>query len=228
MIASASLFQLASGLATRRLEIGFLSAFIAGVILVPALLVVLTVMTDVGMRITSHLYLDDSADVRIIQWRVLNLLNARDILFGVSLDGVDLLKAQVGLTAPGDDIENPWLLTFLGLGVIGFPFLVAAIFLFLLHLGRRTNTPIGWLVVVATLLICSTNNSLGRKTPDLFFLTGVMAALSGFTAKQRSESSAGHLANTSSHIVTALMPPQGVRALSDRPRGGFTNGLGSV
>ena len=164
MIAAAALFQLASGLATGRLNVGFLGAFIAGVILVPALFVVLTTMTDVGMRITSHLYLDDSADVRIVQWRVLSLLNMHDVLFGAPLERINLFKVQVGLTAPGNDIENPWLLTFLSLGVIGFPALIAAVFLFMWHLGRRTDTPIGWLIIISTLLICSTSNSLGRKT----------------------------------------------------------------
>ena len=185
ILGAAALFQLTSGLATRRLNVGFLGAFIAGVFLLPALLVLLTTMTDIGLRVTSHLYLDDSADVRIVQWRVLSLLNVHDLLFGATGDRIGLLKAQIGLTGVGIDIENPWLLTFLALGVLGFPFLMAALFLFLWHLGRRVDTPIGWLIVIATLLICSTNNSLGRKVPDLMFLSGIMIALSGFKSEER-------------------------------------------
>ena len=70
ILGAAALFQLTSGLATRRLNIGFLGAFIAGVFLLPALLVLLTTMTDIGLRVTTHLYLDESADIRIVQWRV--------------------------------------------------------------------------------------------------------------------------------------------------------------
>jgi hypothetical protein len=69
------------------------------------------------------------------------------------------------LEKPGTDIENFWLLMFLNLGVVGLPFLVGALFLLLFHQGQRTNTPIGWMMVIATLFICSTSNSLGRKTP---------------------------------------------------------------
>jgi hypothetical protein len=201
MITAAALFQLASGLATGRLNVGFLGAFIAGVILLPALFVILTTMTDVGMRITSHLYLDDSADVRIVQWRVLGLLNMHDVLFGAPLERINLFKVQVGLTAPGNDIENPWLLTFLSLGVIGFPALIATVFLFMWHLGRRTDTPIGWLIIISTLLICSTSNSLGRKTPDLIFLAGIVVAMSGFRSAQ------SQAVATLQHEAVATPPP---------------------
>lgn len=227
MIAAAVLFQLASGLATGRLNVGFLGAFIAGVILLPALLVLLTATTDVGARITSHLYLDDSADVRIVQWRVLSLLNMHDVLFGVPLERINLFKAQVGLSGIGDDIENPWLLTFLNLGVIGFPCLFAAVFLFMWHLGRRTDTPIGWLIVIATLLICSTSNSLGRKAPDLVFLAGVVVALSGFRSAQNQAAATQQpeaVATSNSQITPdpgttlALIPRGRMRGLADRPR----------
>jgi hypothetical protein len=220
ILGAAALFQLTSGLATRRLNVGFLGAFIAGVFLLPAFLVLLTTMTDIGLRITTHLYLDDSADVRIVQWRILGLLNVHDLLFGASPDRVGLLKSQIGLTGVGIDIENPWLLTFLALGVIGFPFLVASLFLFLWHLGRRVNTPIGWLIVIATLLICSTNNSLGRKVPDLTFLAGIMIALSGFKSEQREgvAAPAPIVSNPPDRATAiALTPGQRNRSLADQP-----------
>lgn len=220
ILSAAALFQLTSGLATRRLNVGFLGAFIAGVFLLPALLVLLTTMTDIGLRVTTHLYLDESADVRIVQWRILSLLNVHDLLFGASADRIGLLKNQIGLTGVGIDIENPWLLTFLSLGVIGFPFLVASLFLFLWHLGRRVNTPIGWLIVIATLLICSTNNSLGRKVPDLTFLAGMMIALSGFKSEQH-ESIAAPTPVISDPLdrptAIALNPGERNRGLTDRP-----------
>ena len=105
---------------------------------------------------------------------------------GVPIDRVNSLKQQVGLTGIGADIENPWLLTFLGLGLVGFPFLVGSLFLFLWHLGQRANTPVGWLIIMATLLICSTSNSLGRKTPDLIIMTGFLFGVAGFKSWVRS------------------------------------------
>ena len=219
ILGAAALFQLTSGLATRRLNVGFLGAFIAGVFLLPALLVLLTTMTDIGLRVTSHLYLDDSADVRIVQWRVLSLLNVHDLLFGATGDRIGLLKAQIGLTGVGIDIENPWLLTFLALGVLGFPFLMAALFLFLWHLGRRVDTPIGWLIVIATLLICSTNNSLGRKVPDLMFLSGIMIALSGFKSEERESVAMAPVVSGPPDRTTAiaLAPGERNRSLADQP-----------
>jgi hypothetical protein len=223
MIAAAALFQLAAGLVTRRLNIGFLAAFVAGAVLLPVLFVVLTTMSDIGMRIMSHLYADDSFDVRIIQWRVLDLINVRDALFGMSPERIDLLKAQVGLTGSvGADIENPWLLMFLNLGFVGFPFLVAAIFLLMLHLGRQSETPIGWLLVTATLLICSTSNSLGHKTPDLIFLVGFMEALGGFKPERYEQQQPAEAAAPDEvpviHTSLAIAPQRRrVGVLTDRP-----------
>jgi hypothetical protein len=124
----------------------------------------------VGQRIAGHLYEDDSAYARVLQWRVLPLLNSHDVLFGVSADRFDALKAQTGLTS-GLDIENPWLLTFLDLGLLGWPLLLGGLFSLMLHLGRRANTGASWMLGTAVMLICSTSNSLGRKTPDLVFLS---------------------------------------------------------
>jgi hypothetical protein len=220
LIAAAALFQLSAGLVTRRLSVGFLTAFIAGSLLLPVLFVVLTATTDVGQRIVTHLYFDDSAEVRVIQWRILDYLNLHDTLFGMPSDRIDYLKVQIGLSKPGTDIENFWLLMFLNLGVVGFPFLVGALFLLLLHQGHRTNTPVGWMLVIATLFICSTSNSLGRKTPDLVFLAGCTAALRGFRFTQESPVAQPEPAPFDPGRRTALMASpleSGVRALADRP-----------
>ena len=108
-----------------------------------------------------------------------------DVLFGVNADRLDLLKTQIGLsTTRLQDIENPWLLTFLGLGLLGWPLLLGSLFTLMLHLGRRANTGASWMLVTVVLLICSTSNSLGRKTPDLVFLSIFAIALSSFKARQ--------------------------------------------
>ncbi len=220
-LVAAALFQMASGLATRRLNIGFLAAFIAGVFLLPVLFAILTTMTDVGMRIMTHLYMDNSADVRIVQWRVLPLLNFHDILFGASLTRIEQLKVLVGLTGPGADIENGWLLLFLSLGVIGFPIIAGALFLFVSHLGKRADMPVAWLVVIVTVLISATNNSLGRKTPDLIFLAAFTVALSGFGARANELDEEPAVASEESPWIRrtrlALMPSGSARMLGDQP-----------
>ncbi len=182
MIVSAALFQFASSLVKRDMNLGFLAAFVAGSILIPVLIAVLLTETNVGQRIAQHLYADDSANVRVIQWRILPVLDWHDVLFGLSAVRFDVLKAQIGLS--GLDIENPWLLTFLGLGLLGWPLLLGSLFSLMLHLGRRANTGASWMLVTAALLIISTSNSLGRKTPDLVFLGAFAIAMSGFKARQ--------------------------------------------
>ena len=219
LIAAAGMFQLSAGLVTRRLSVGFLAAFIAGSVLLPAIFVVLTATTDVGQRIIEHLYYDDSAANRVIQWNILDYLKYQDVLFGVSPDRITLLKFQIGLSKPGMDIENFWLLMFLNLGVFGFPLFAGALFLLLFHQGQRSNTAIGWVIVMATLLICSTSNSLGRKSPDLLFLAACMTALGGFRPQQLI-----HLATHDAppadavrHTALAVLPEGRRRALTDRP-----------
>jgi hypothetical protein len=218
MLTAAALFQLASGLATRRLKAGFVGAFIASVVILPAMFIALTSTTDIGARVMTHMYVDDSAQVRLVQWRVLYHLDLHQALMGVSTTEVNHLKELVGLTGPGVDIENPWLLAFLGLGIVGFPFLLASLFFFMLHLGRRADSAVGWLVIIATLLICSTSNSLGRKSPDLVIMTSIMVAIVGFSQRQERSENAPTTAVRAA--ATTTMPP--ARALADvarvRPR----------
>ena len=114
------------GIVTRNLSMGFVGMIAAAVLILPPLMLVLITSTDIGERILTHLYVDDSAEVRNIQWLVLNHLNLHDVLFGVPLDRLDVLKYQIGLGEATTDIENFWLLMFLNLGVMGFVvFLVA-------------------------------------------------------------------------------------------------------
>jgi hypothetical protein len=190
------------GLVRRDLSLGFMAAVAAGAVLLPALLVMLVRSTDIGDRIVSHMYYDDSIDVRNIQWRILAHLNMHDVLFGVPPDRLDVLKYQIGLAAESTDIENFWLLMFLNLGAMGFGLFLVALGLLLLHLGRRVSHPLGWLLLLAAILIDSTSNSLGRKSVDLFMMTACMVAMTGYArappaasvAFRRSPSHTAHLA----------------------------------
>jgi hypothetical protein len=195
------------GLATRRLSGSFLAALCGGLLVLPPIMVFLVTSTDIGARIMSHLYVDDSAQVRNIQWDVLGLLDMRDMLFGVSLERTAVLKTQIGLDAATTDIENFWLLMFLNLGIIGFLVYLVAFFSFLFHLGRRVRNPLGWAMVLGAVLIASTSNSLGRKSSDLVFLAVCMLPLIGFAEVAR-------------HRVVALRPRFALSAALRRP-GGF-------
>src|SRR5262249_11691273 len=74
----------------------------------------------------------------------------------------------------------------------------------MLHLGRRANTGASWMLVTVVLLICSTSNSLGRKTPDLVFLSMFAIALSSF--KEREEQAAPEPARSYVSEYSGLTP----------------------
>lgn len=180
LISLATGVVLLRGLVQRNLSTGFLAALGAGLLLLPPLLLVLITSTDIGGRIVSHMYYDDSVDVRNVQWLVLNHLNFHDVLFGVPPDRMDVLKYQIGLAADTTDIENFWLLMFLNLGAMGFLVFLFALGFFVAHLGRLVDHPLGWMLIVAAIMIDSTSNSLGRKSIDLFMMAACLVAMTGY------------------------------------------------
>jgi hypothetical protein len=130
-------------------------------------------------RIIDTLYFDDSAQVRVTQWAVLDYLNLKNWLFGVPLADLEALKYRIGLDA-SEDIENFWLLLYLNLGAIGFVVFVIMFGAFLLHIARSGGGLNGWLLMVSALIIDSSSNSLGTKSNDLFIEVAFLMAMSGF------------------------------------------------
>nr|WP_294566127.1 VpsF family polysaccharide biosynthesis protein [uncultured Rhodopila sp.] len=180
VVVLAAAYELLRGILRRDLSMGFVGAVAAALVILPPLMIVLVASTDIGERIISHMYIDDSAQVRNLQWQVLNYLNLNDVLFGVPPDRLEVMKYQIGLGGATTDIENFWLLMFLNLGGIGFAVYVAALVLFIVHLGRTANHPLGWMLLISTIIIASTSNSLGRKSTDLFFMTTCIVAMTGY------------------------------------------------
>ena len=166
-------------LARRALTPRILSYTLLAVLVLPPSLVLLTSETNIGTRIVTHFYVDDSAQVRAQQWDVLDLIDLGEVLYGTTREHVDQMSEQIGLKQDSG-IENPWLLLFLNLGMINLiPFLVG-LSMFLVYLARRGGWPLGCLLVCTYITIASTNNSLGVKTSDLSFLVAVVFAMSGF------------------------------------------------
>jgi hypothetical protein len=180
LLVLATVVVLFRGIVARNLSLGFVGVIGAAVLILPPLMVMLITSTDIGERILTHMYVDDSAEVRSIQWLVLNHLNLHDVLFGVPLERLNVLKYQIGLGAETTDIENFWLLMFLNLGIIGFMVFLVALGLFLVHLGRLTRDPLGWMLLIGAIAIDSTSNSLGRKSVDLVFMVACMVAMTGY------------------------------------------------
>jgi hypothetical protein len=168
------------GIVRRNLSLGFLGMLAAAALVLPPLLLMVITSTDIGNRILTHLYLDDSAEVRSIQWQVLSYLSLPDVLFGVPLSRLAVLKYQIGLAEATNDIENFWLLMFLYLGAMGFAVFLLALGLFLAHMGRSVAHPLGWMLMISAILVDSTSNSLGVKSADLFLMVACMVAMKGY------------------------------------------------
>jgi hypothetical protein len=121
--------------------------------------------TPVGERIAARAYYDESAEVRSDQWQVLSQVNTQQALFGTPAADLALIYEQVGLNG----IENPLILIFLNLGIIGSPILVLGLVIYFLYL-RQAYPESGWLLLAAVFIFFS-SNSIGVKSPDLFMMT---------------------------------------------------------
>jgi hypothetical protein len=153
-------------------------------IAVPAFGLLIITQTSIGERLMSHLFWDESAGARVVQWQVLSAMDLKELLFGASFDRLQDVKFQISLQLPLADIENCWLLLFVNMGIIGFLFFAAGLGAFLIHLLRRSPLP-GRLLLIALLVLASSSNSLGRKC-DLLTI-GVAAVLAMASFRQRRE-----------------------------------------
>jgi hypothetical protein len=177
LVAAATLLR---GIVTRNLGIGFVGTIAAAVVILPSLMLFGVTGTDIGEPILRHLYLDESTGVHGLQWLVLGHLDLHGAMFGVPLDRLDDWKYQFGLATDITGIENYWLLMFLNLGAIGFVVFLSALGLFLMHLGRTTGHPLGWMLLIASIAVETTSDAVGSKSADLFLLTASLIAMTGY------------------------------------------------
>ena len=146
------------------------AVFLTTAVLVPVGIYLLTA-TPIGERIESRAYYDDSARVRADQWLIFDKLSAGQFMYGIPAEDLGRTFALVGLGG----VENPLILMFLNLGAIGLPILIAGMFVYFVYL-LRAYPGSGWLLTSA-ILILSSSNSIGVKSPDLFMMTSCAVAL---------------------------------------------------
>ncbi|MDR3534625.1 MAG: VpsF family polysaccharide biosynthesis protein [Rhodopila sp.] len=127
--------------------------------------VYLLTATPVGERLVARSYYDDSAEVRADQWLVFDKLTPKQVMFGTPATDLQQIYEQVGLAG----VENPLILVFLNLGIIGTPVFALGVISYFLYL-RRAYPDSGWLLLAAILILFS-SNSIGVKSPDLFMMT---------------------------------------------------------
>jgi hypothetical protein len=158
----------------RRVNGRLLGVLALAILVLGPLVGFLLTATPVGQRIAARAYYDDSAEVRADQWRVFERLNIQQAMFGTPAAELGSIYQQVGLRG----VENPFILIFLNLGIVGVPFLGGGLLAYFLYI-RRAYPDSGWLLGAA-LLILSTSNSIGTKSPDLFMMTACAVSMKSY------------------------------------------------
>jgi hypothetical protein len=210
-----------SGLVRRTLKLSAISYLVLAAIVLPLLIGYVMTQTTIADRIINTFYMDDSAEVRVIQWRVLEYMSLKNWLFGLPSQDVLALKYQVGITGV-EDIENFWLLIFLNLGAIGFLTFLFVFGAFLAHIAKYGGGLYGWVLMLAGLIIDSGSNSLGTKSNDLVIEVAMLMAMAGYRryrpivrmSAPQWNAMAGRSRGTG---ALAAMPIAAARALTARP-----------
>jgi hypothetical protein len=167
--------QIVRGVMERRLTRDMIMGFVGASVVAPAL-IWLILTTTLGERIVSHMLLNDSsAEERGLAWDILGLLDSQKILLGSSLqtvqDYIDWLHVM--------EIENPWLALFLVLGIVGSVYFLIGFVPFVVHLWR-TGGLLGQVLILTELIVASTSNSIGRKSPELVVMVAAVYACSAY------------------------------------------------
>jgi hypothetical protein len=94
-------------------------------------------------------------------------------MFGTPATDLERVYEQAGLKG----VENPFILIFLNLGIVGVPIYALAMLAYFIYL-RRAYPDSGWLLFSGVIILFS-SNSIGVKTPDLFMMTACAIAMKG-------------------------------------------------
>lgn len=144
-----------------------------GMVVGSALLAALVAVSGLGARIFKNLKWDNSADVRLKSWDVLDHVHGAEVWFGVSILDIASIAERIGIDPRYEAIENFWLVMLLLLGFLGFAvFLVGLVVLFT-YLWRTSAAPMR-VALVMYLLVASGANTLSSKNVSLLLLAMVV------------------------------------------------------
>ena len=119
--------------------------------------------SHMGERLMAFSSFDDnSAAARWVIIKAFDYITFDELLFGISPARIEEIAYQLGLILPMSDIENPWVLMFMLLGAIMFPFWLGMTGVFIWKLQNKKPLMLK-MVILAYFLIASTSNSFGRK-----------------------------------------------------------------
>ncbi len=129
--------------------------------------------TNLGERIFKNLKWDNSADVRLLAFDVLDHVRGTDLWFGISVERIEGIAGRVGIDLRYEAIENFWVNLLVLLGVVGFSLFLVGLACLVMHLWRGARTPVK-LAIVMFFLVASGANTLASKTSTLTVLAVVV------------------------------------------------------
>lgn len=156
------------------------------VLIVPLLVIgglYVLINSDLGERIGSmSSFKDESASARWMVLHCFDYLSWHELLFGVSTSRMLDIVYRISLSYPMVDIENPWMLMLMYMGLILFPVWVALFAWFSVKLAQGGPMALK-IYVIVYFLIASTSNSFGRRDFVLAAMIGsIICAKSAWRA----------------------------------------------
>lgn len=151
-------------------------------------LVGIVVVTGIGERIFTSLYLDNSASVRLRVWEAYEHVAVQDLWLGLSAREIDKVALKLGLDPKFEAIENGWIVLSLQFGLIVFCLWLLGFACLLLWVLRQAPA-LAAAGVVVYLLNASTTNALSAKGISQGLLVAYVA---GAAAQRRQMLRARH------------------------------------
>ena len=178
-VAAAAIFALslrrhASGLRALRFTSADLGRLLGATVLL-SIVGIIVLFAGYGTRLGAHLYWDESAQVRVSQFGILDSLSASELLFGCRRADLLALIEPLRLSSRVAVIENFWLFTFVALGALCFLVFALSVAALINWLWRRSEHS-GRVMIVLFMLVASASNSLGRKSTLLMTLVACVMA----------------------------------------------------
>lgn len=167
---------LGKGVRYHKLKFAYLQALVYFSVIAVLLILVLS---PIGDRILSKLYIDTSAEARFDVFILLEQLSVQEWLFGASQGLLNDIAFYIGINV----VENyliGWVLNF---GILGCLGLLLATYLVPLTLVFRQALP-SQIALLSFMLISMTNNALTVKTPALMLLVVMLTC--GYRLPERS------------------------------------------
>jgi hypothetical protein len=181
--------RLLKKLMTRDIEKSVVLILVLFVVIAVSSVVVLSIFLDLGTRIIHQFYWDRSADTRLLAYMVFDFTDLTGLLLGVGPEQIDSILSVLKMTTSLTDIENPWVLLILQIGLVPFVFLAVSLVLMVVDLVIREPAPLR-IAAIVFFALASSNNSIASKTPSLAILMPILIGGAAFARAHSTRNSA--------------------------------------